>query len=45
MKNIIIRSGQKDDIDIDNDSLIHRDLLDMEVSKEAKEQDFNRDKP
>ena len=45
MKDIIIRSGQNDDINIDNDSLIHRDLLDMEVSKEAKEQEVNRDKP
>ena len=33
-----------DDINIDNDSLIHRDMLDMEVSKEAKEQEVNRDK-
>ena len=45
MKDIILRSGQNDDINIDNDSLIHMDLLDMEVSKEAKEQEVNRDKP
>ena len=32
-------------MDIDNDSLIHRDLLDMEVSKKAKEQEVNRQKP
>ena len=34
-----------DDINIDNDKLIHRDLLDMEVSKKAKEQEVNRQKP